>query len=149
MTNTSDVLIIGGGLHGCSAAFHLSMRGVSVTVLEKDTVGRHASGLSAGGVRRLGRDLAEVPIAVRASEIWRDIKALVDDDCGYTESRYLSLAENEADMERGRARVAALQAHGFSHEEMIDQATLRSLAPGVAEHCIGAMHVDGDGAAAT
>lgn len=147
MRKTSDVVIIGGGLHGCSAALHLAMRGVSVTVLEKDHSGRHASGLSAGGVRRLGRDIAEIPLAVRASEYWHDIRALVDDDCGYRESRYLRLAENDADMVRGRERVALLQSHGFSHEELIDEATLRSLEPGVASHCVGAVHVDGDGAA--
>lgn len=147
MSNTSDVLIIGGGLHGCSAAVHLAMRGLSVTVLEKDYSGRHASGLSAGGVRRLGRDIAEIPLAVRSSEYWDDIKALVDDDCGYRESRYLRLAENDADMERGRERVALLQSHGFTHEELIDEAMLHSLEPGVAPHCIGAVYVDGDGAA--
>ena len=62
--NTADVIVIGGGLHGCSAALHLARRGISVIVLEKDYVGRHASGVNAGGVRRLGRDPAEVPISV-------------------------------------------------------------------------------------
>ena len=46
-----DVLIIGGGLHGLSAALHLARGGASVTVLEADFVGRHASGASAAGVR--------------------------------------------------------------------------------------------------
>ena len=147
MSKTSDVVIIGGGLHGCSAALHLAMRGLSVTVLEKDHVARHASGMSAGGVRRLGRDLAEVPIAIRAAEYWHDIKALVDDDCGYRESRYLQLAENEADIARAEARVAEMQANGFTHEEVIDEPTLRAFEPNVAPQCIGALHVDGDGAA--
>jgi sarcosine oxidase subunit beta len=61
-----DVIVIGGGLHGCSAALHLARRGARVTVIEKDHVGRHASGVNAGGVRRLGRHLAEVPLAVAA-----------------------------------------------------------------------------------
>lgn len=45
---TSDVIVAGGGLHGCSAALQLSMRGVRVTVVEKDYPGRHASGVNAG-----------------------------------------------------------------------------------------------------
>lgn len=49
----ADVIVIGGGLHGLSAALHLSLRGASVIVLEKDYSGRHASGVNAGGV--LGR----------------------------------------------------------------------------------------------
>lgn len=55
---TTDVAIIGGGIHGCSAALHLSQRGVSVLVAEKDHIGRHASGVNSGGVRTLGRDFA-------------------------------------------------------------------------------------------
>jgi sarcosine oxidase subunit beta len=147
MSYTSDVLIIGGGLHGCSAALHLVMRGQSVTVLERDASGRHASGLSAGGVRRLGRHLAEVPLSIRATEYWQDIQALVDDDCGYRQSRYLQLAENDADLETGHARAAEMRANGFVHEAMIDEAALRAFVPGVASHCVGALHVDGDGAA--
>src|SRR5205807_8651536 len=73
MTITPDVIVIGGGLHGCSAALHLARRGARVTVLEKDHVGRHASGVNAGGVRRLGRHLAEVPLAVTAMELWHRI----------------------------------------------------------------------------
>jgi len=62
---STDLLVIGGGIHGCSAALHAALRGMDVVVLEKDTVARHASGVNAGGVRRLGRHYAEVPISQR------------------------------------------------------------------------------------
>ena len=58
------VVIIGAGIQGCATAFFLSQRGQPVIVLEKDHVGRHASGVNAGGVRRLGRDIAEIPLSV-------------------------------------------------------------------------------------
>ena len=83
MTSPPDVLVIGGGLHGCSAALQLAMRGARVTVIEKDHVGRHASGVNAGGVRRLARHPAEIPLAEASMRIWRDIADLVDDDCGF------------------------------------------------------------------
>ncbi|MCB0054339.1 MAG: FAD-binding oxidoreductase, partial [Caldilinea sp.] len=35
VSNTADVLIIGGGVHGASLAFHLAQRGVKAIVLEK------------------------------------------------------------------------------------------------------------------
>ena len=66
---TSDVLVIGAGLHGCSAALHLARRGLRVRVIDKDHVGRHASGVNAGGVRRLGRHLGgEGSVLSRALE---------------------------------------------------------------------------------
>ncbi len=112
----ADVLVIGGGLHGCSAALHLAMRGVRVTVIEKDYVGRHASGVNAGGVRRLGRHLAEVPLAVAAMELWHRIGDLVDDDCGFESHGQVKVAESEAELDGLRARVEELTRLGFSHE---------------------------------
>ena len=64
MIREADAIVVGGGLHGCSAALQLALRGLRVVVLERRHVGRHASGINAGGVRTLGRDLAEVPLSV-------------------------------------------------------------------------------------
>ena len=144
---TADVIVVGGGLHGCSAALHLAMRRISVIVLEKDYVARHASGVNAGGVRRLGRDIAEEPISVASANYWQDIQALVDDDCGYRQSRQIKVAENEEELAAARQRVDVLRQQGFTHEAVIDRDTLREFMPSVADHCIGALHVEGDGSA--
>ena len=72
-TTTRPVVIIGAGIQGCATAFFLSQRGQPVIVLEKDHVGRHASGVNAGGVRRLGRDIAEIPLSVASMEWWNQI----------------------------------------------------------------------------
>ncbi len=54
--NSFDVIIIGGGVLGISSAFHLSEKGTSVLLLEKETgVARHASGKNAGMIRHLYR----------------------------------------------------------------------------------------------
>ena len=113
---SADVIIIGGGLHGCSAALHLARAGVKVIVLEKDHVARHASGVNAGGVRRLGRHLAEVPLSVASLELWKHIEDLVDDPCGFESAGQIKVAENDAELDRLKARVAELQALGFHHE---------------------------------
>ena len=142
-----DVIVIGGGLHGCSAALHLSMRGLRVLVLEKDHVARHASGVNAGGVRQLGRHVAEVPLSVASMALWHRIRDLVDDDCGFESHGQIKVAETEAELETLHARVAELNALGFTHEEMVGRDELRSLVPAIADHCIGALVSRGDGAA--
>lgn len=43
-----DAAIIGGGVIGCCIAYNLAIRGKSVAVIEKDTVGTHASSAAAG-----------------------------------------------------------------------------------------------------
>src|SRR5258708_12010267 len=93
-----DVIVIGGGLHGCSAALPLALRGARVTVLEKDYVGRHASGVNAGGVRRLGRHPAEVPLSVASLELWHRIAELVDDDCGFERHGQVKVPQSPSDL---------------------------------------------------
>lgn len=144
-SHTSDVIVIGGGLHGLSIALHLSMRGVKVTVLEKDYSGRHASGVNAGGVRRLGRALPEIPLSIASAQLWQNIADLVDHDCGFRPSCQIKVAETEGDLAISRARVAELQKLGFTHEEMIDQNELRELLPAVNPSAVGGMVVHGDG----
>ncbi|MBL6597944.1 MAG: FAD-binding oxidoreductase [Alphaproteobacteria bacterium] len=145
MIKTSDVLVIGGGLHGLSAALQLARDGARVRLVERETVGRHASGVNAGGVRRLGRHVAELPLSEKALAMWREMPELVGDDCGFTPSGQIKIAESEADLELLKARAEEVRGLGYEHEEIIDQAALRELIPAVAEHCAGAMIVRGDG----
>jgi gamma-glutamylputrescine oxidase len=47
-TLRADVVVLGGGIAGCSAALHLAMRGYRVALLEARAVGYGASGRSGG-----------------------------------------------------------------------------------------------------
>ena len=142
-----DVALIGAGLHGLSTALHLALRGARVVVFEKDTAGRHASGVNAGGVRRLGRHVAEIPLSLRALEIWRDLPALVGDDCGFTACGQIRIAETAPEMDALRIRVESLRALGHAHETLIGRDELRARVPALAPHCVGAVLCQGDGAA--
>jgi sarcosine oxidase subunit beta len=96
-------------------------------------------------VRRLGRHPAEIPVAEAALEDWRSMPDLVGDDCGFHASGQIKLAENEAELETLGARAEMVGALGYGHEEIIDRAEMRELIPSVADHCVGAMIVRGDG----
>lgn len=144
---SADVIVIGAGIHGCSTALHCAMRGLSVVLIEKDHAGRHASGVNAGGVRQLARHVAEIPLSNASMEIWHRIASLVDDDCGFTSDGQVMVAEDEADLEACRDRVADLNLRGFRHEEMIDAKELRALVPAVSETCPGGVISRRDGAA--
>lgn len=144
---TADVVVIGGGLHGCSAALHLARAGASVVVLEKDHVARHASGVNAGGVRRLGRHFAEVPLSVASLALWHRIEELVDDACGFERVGQVKVAEDEAALAVMRERCERLHAMGFTHEELIGRDELREFLPMVAPHCVGGVVCRDDGAA--
>ncbi len=140
-----DVLIIGGGIHGCSTALHLARRGLKPAVIEKNWVGRHASGVNAGGVRTLLRDTAEIPLALAAQELWHNIAELVDDDCGYRTVGQVAIAENADDLAGLEARAGVVGRLGYGHEELIDQVELRRLVPALASHCVGGLIARADG----
>ncbi|MGX9962952.1 NAD(P)/FAD-dependent oxidoreductase [Roseomonas sp. F4] len=141
-------LVIGGGLHGLSTALHLARTpGWQVTLLERRHVGRHSSGVNAGGVRRLGRALPEIALSVVAAEMWASISALVGDDCGFRATGQVKVAESPADMAKNEARVAQVRALGWTHEEVVDQAEVRRLLPAVSQHVVGAIVTRDDGSA--
>lgn len=144
---TADVLIIGGGLHGCSAALHLAKAGVSALVVEKNYVGRHASGVNAGGVRTLSRHEAEIPLALESLELWHRIGELVDDDCGFESHGQIRVAENDADRASLQARRARLASLGFFHERWLEADELFERLPALSRHCVGGLIAERDGAA--
>ncbi len=85
----SDVVIVGGGIMGASAAFFLRQRGRSVTLVERGLVGQQASGVNFGNVRRQGRPLVQLPLANRASLIWRQMNELLGEDVEYIQSGHI------------------------------------------------------------
>ena len=134
-----DVLIIGGGLVGLAAAFHLAQAGASVTLVERDICGRHASGLNAGGLRRVNRHPAEQPLAGLAQILWTSLSEQLGRDVGYRAVGHLLLAEDEEEM----ARLSAMPRADF--ETLVDSATVRALCPGIAAHVRGALYAAQDG----
>ena len=47
---SSDVVILGGGIAGCLTAYYLAKHGVKATVVEREAIGSHASGFAFGGL---------------------------------------------------------------------------------------------------
>ena len=141
----ADALIVGGGIQGLSTAVHLALRGVQVLVLEKNFCGRHASGVNAGGVNRIGRYPEELPLSGLALELWHRIAELVDDGCGFEASGRIKVAESEAELETLHTRFQRVRDLGHQHERWLDAKELRELEPGLAGHCTGGLVSPGCG----
>ncbi|MEK7872679.1 MAG: glycine oxidase ThiO [Chloroflexota bacterium] len=61
MTSKPDVVIIGGGVAGCSTAYYLAREGVTSLVIERDGIGSQASGVAAGMLAPLAEASAPGP----------------------------------------------------------------------------------------
>lgn len=95
MKTIYDAIIIGGGIHGASTAFHLACRGIQVLVIEKDTLACHATGRSSGLVR-MHYDLEpESRLAWESFQYFRDWKQRVGGDCGFTRTGFIQIVKPE------------------------------------------------------
>ncbi|MEM8853139.1 MAG: FAD-binding oxidoreductase [Pseudomonadota bacterium] len=92
----TDVVIVGGGLVGAATAFFLRQRGLSVTVLERDRVGAHASGTNFGNVRRQGRYPPQLPLANRSLAIWRRLPSLIGEDAEFRVTGHIRAITEES-----------------------------------------------------
>jgi glycine/D-amino acid oxidase-like deaminating enzyme len=63
-------VVIGGGVHGLSAAWRLAERGADVLVLEKDRIGAGASGIAGGIVRNYYRSPAVTDLIRQSVEMF-------------------------------------------------------------------------------
>jgi sarcosine oxidase subunit beta len=70
-------------------------QGLSVTLLERELVGRQASGTNFGNVRRQGRALAQMPLANRARAVWGRVKELLGEDLEFVPYGHLRVCYNE------------------------------------------------------
>ncbi len=113
MQRTADAVIVGGGVHGASLAFHLASRGLRPLVLEATTVASGATGRSSGLVR-MHYDLeAEARLAWASFPWFRNWRELVGGgDCGFVRTGFLQLEERDHE-ERLRSNVAMHQRLGI------------------------------------
>ena len=90
------MLVIGGGLMGTTAAFFLRHHHrKSVTLLERELVGRQASGVNFGNVRRQGRALEQLPLVNRARAVWGRVRELLGEDLEFAPLGHLRLCYTE------------------------------------------------------
>ena len=99
---TTEILIVGGGVSGSSIAYHLARVGRAVLVIDRGEIAAEpsASWASAGGVRRQGRHRAEVALAIEASARWNTLEQELDANLDYRRGGNLLLGESDAHPQR-------------------------------------------------
>ena len=97
MKNHADVIIIGGGIIGCAAAYYIRKKGYSVIVLEGSPhIGNGGSSRNGGGVRQSGRDPRELPLAMYAiKHLWPALSDELEVDCEYHQDGNLRLGKTQ------------------------------------------------------
>lgn len=99
LPNTADIVIIGGGVMGASAAYHLAKRGMkNIVLLEKEEFfGTGATGRCAGGVRYQFSTEINVRLSQESLPMIERFKEETGQDVNYIQCGYLLVATNEQD----------------------------------------------------
>lgn len=143
----SEVVIIGGGISGTTAAYELAKAGVRVTLLERGSLANMASSWTLAGVRQSGRLAPELPLARAAVEIWPTLNEELGADVEYRQRGNLRLARTMEEVERIQDVVEDTRTAGIPIEFLPDNATVRSVAPAIGENVIAASLCPTDGQA--
>ncbi|MGH2561472.1 MAG: NAD(P)/FAD-dependent oxidoreductase [Thermomicrobiales bacterium] len=144
MHSLSEVAVIGGGVIGCSVAYHLAQQGVAVTLLEQRGIASAASGASAGGVRQQGRDPRELSFAIRSIAKWRTLEDELAADVHFYREGHVQVIERAADLPEVDRRVAAQRELGLDIR-VVHAADLKELVPGIATHVVAGTYTADDG----
>jgi sarcosine oxidase, subunit beta len=96
---TADIVIIGGGVMGASAAYHLAARGVkNIVLLEKEEFfGTGATGRCAGGVRYQFSTKINIELSIESLPMLERFKEEIGQGIDYRQCGYLLVATNEKD----------------------------------------------------
>ncbi|MDW7992435.1 MAG: FAD-dependent oxidoreductase [Anaerolineae bacterium] len=115
--NTSDVIIIGAGVIGCSTAYHLAQLGITdVMVLEQEEVGSGSSGKSAAMLSPHSCDDDWSLRLIRHSYArYMQFEDEVGAPCDFRRIGWLSIADAAGAPELER-KIRLLQAHGVPVE---------------------------------
>src|SRR5438552_9229427 len=128
LPDSAAVVIVGGGVIGTSAAFHLAEAGVDVVLVERAQLGSGSTCRAAGGVRTQFSDALNVEIARRSLDAFRDFGRRPGWEIGLKQVGYLFVLSREADVEKFERSVALQNECGLA-SRMLTASEARDLCP--------------------
>ena len=98
-----DIIIIGGGIIGCSIAFELAKRGrTDVLVIEQEYLTSGATGRCGAGIRQQWGSILNATLAVESTHIFENMEEYTgySESCGLNQGGYLLVAYTEKEWEQ-------------------------------------------------
>ncbi len=149
-TTSAEVVVVGGGIAGLGTAYFLGKSGVKCVVVERDSVGSHASGFAYGGLSPLGGVGIPGPVDSLAKEGFRlhqELAETLPAETGVdTEFRIrptLGLAFTEDEAEQIQYAVEWQRQQGSFDVRWIDGPALKSIDLRISPEALGGALAEG------
>ena len=92
MTSTAEIVVIGGGVHGASLAFHLAVADVGhVVLLEKQHIASGPTAQSGAMIRALFNTRTYVDLVVASTRMFENWDAIVGGNAGFVQQGFLRI----------------------------------------------------------
>ncbi|SDG53433.1 Glycine/D-amino acid oxidase [Alloyangia pacifica] len=141
-----DVVIIGGGIIGVTAALELAERGVSVCLCEKGVIAGEQSSRNWGWTRQMGRDERELPLCMHSVDLWSRMNARINRETGWRRSGISYLSYTKRELKNWMKWAEIGQRHGLD-ARMLTRTEIAERMPGNTGTLLGVLHTGSDGRA--
>lgn len=124
----ADVVVVGGGVMGASAAFHLAEAGVDVVLVERGDLAGGSTSKAAGGVRANFSDALNIALGARSLALFADFPSRPGQEIDLHRSGYLFVLTRPEDVVAFERSVALQQELGV-RSRLVDAAEAVTLSP--------------------
>src|SRR5215813_8123450 len=131
MTETADVVIIGGGIVGSSVAYHLAEAGcANVLIIEREEKqGLGSTSKSMGGVRAQFATPINIQMSLYSIDLFSRFEEITGQTADYRSHGYLFCATTEAHLKYLRENQEKQRAFGLKNAEMVSRGDVVKMLP--------------------
>ena len=117
LPKSAKVVVIGGGVVGCSCAYHIAKFGwKDVVLLERDQLTSGTTWHAAGLVSQLGPTAAVTKIRKYTLDLYKELEKKVEHSAGLRLNGALSIAENQGRWQELKRQATTAQLYGVNVE---------------------------------
>ena len=128
MKNKADVVIIGGGVNGCSLAYNLVKRGVDVVVFEKKYLSSGATGACGAGIRQQWSTRENAELSINSVKIFESLSKELGEDIELRQGGYLIAIHDDKGMKQAEKNVNMQRSLGLK-VDILDPGQINDIVP--------------------
>jgi len=148
MKASYDIVIIGGGIIGCSVAFELAKRGRNdILIIEKEYLTSGATGRCGAGIRQQWGSVLNATLAMESTLIYENLEEYTgyNGDCGLHQGGYLLVAYTDKEWAQFQKNLEVQHSLGID-SYAVDIDGIRNIVPHInTEGMLGACFCARDG----
>ena len=114
MKSKADVVIIGGGINGCSLAYCLAKKGLDVVLVEKKYLSSGATGACGAGIRQQWSTRENASLAIQSVKIFEQLSKELIQDIEFRQGGYLIAVHDEKEMKQSEKNVRMQRSLGLN-----------------------------------